>query len=51
MNNLSIPEKFKIDRLIHQKTYLVNGELKSWNGNTSRLFSLVDLEILEAKDY
>ena len=37
MNNLSIPEKFKIDRLIHQKTYLVNGELKSWNFFHSRI--------------
>ena len=41
MNNLSIPEKFKIDRLIHQKTYLVNGELKSWNGNTSDVYSTI----------
>ena len=41
MNNLSIPEKFKIDRLIHQKTYLVNGELKSWNGNTSAVYSTI----------
>ncbi len=41
MNNLSIPEKFKIDRLIHQKSYLVNGELKSWNGNTSDVYSTI----------
>lgn len=41
MNNLSIPEKFKIDRLIHQKSYLVNGELKSWNGNTSAVYSTI----------
>ena len=41
MNNLSIPEQFKIDRLIHQKTYLVNGELKSWDGNTSDVYSTI----------
>ena len=28
MNSLTIPEEFKIKRLINQKTYLVNGELK-----------------------
>ena len=41
MDNLSVPEKFKIERLIHQKTYLINGELKSWNGNTSDVYSTI----------
>ena len=41
MSSLIIPEEFKIKRLIHQKTYLVNGELKNWNGNTSDVYSTI----------
>lgn len=41
MSKASIPEKFKIKSLIHQNTYLVNGELKKWNGNTSEVYSTI----------
>ena len=41
MSIASIPEKFKIKSLIHQNTYLVNGELKKWNGNTSEVYSTI----------
>ena len=37
----SIPENFKITQPIHQKTYLVDGELKSWNGATSKVYSTI----------
>ncbi|MEC8535902.1 MAG: aldehyde dehydrogenase family protein, partial [Bacteroidota bacterium] len=36
-----MPENFKITQPIHQKTYLVNGELKSWNGTTSKVYSTI----------
>ena len=36
-----IPENFKITEAIHQKTYLVDGELKSWNGATSKVYSTI----------
>jgi len=41
MRKTSIPEKFKIKSLIHQNTYLVNGELREWNGNTSEVYSTI----------
>ena len=41
MSKISIPEKFKIKSLIHQNTYLVNGELRKWNGNTSEVYSTI----------
>jgi glyceraldehyde-3-phosphate dehydrogenase (NADP+) len=37
----SIPEAFKIKQLIHQKQYLVDGELKEWSGSTSEVFSTI----------
>ena len=30
-----IPNEYKIDALLHQKTYLVDGVLKNWTGATS----------------
>ena len=41
MSNTSIPEKFKIKSLVHQNTYLVNGELRKWSGNTSEVYSTI----------
>jgi len=43
MKNMAtaIPEEFQITDLIHQKKYLVNGELKSWEGNTTEVFSTI----------
>ena len=37
----NIPKAFQINNLIHQKTYLVNGELKKWNGATSDVYSTI----------
>jgi len=37
----NIPKAFQIDNLIHQKTYLVNGELKKWSGATSDVYSTI----------
>lgn len=37
----SIPEEFKIKTLVHQDTYLVNGELKKWTGKTTEVYSTI----------
>jgi len=37
----SIPEEFQIKTLLHQDTYLVNGELKKWTGKTTEVFSTI----------
>ncbi len=34
-----IPEKYQISEQIHQRTYLVDGELKPWKGNVTEVFS------------
>ncbi len=36
-----IPEEFQIKSLLHQDTYLVNGELIPWSGDTSQVFSTI----------
>src|SRR5690606_37786685 len=36
-----IPEAYKIQTLLHQKTYLVSGELKQWNGATTEVYSTI----------
>ena len=36
-----IPNEFKIDALLHQKTYLVDGILKEWKGKTANVFSTI----------
>lgn len=36
-----IPEAYKIHSLLHQNTYLVSGELKKWEGETSNIFSTI----------
>ena len=38
---MAIPEAFQIKDTIDQRTYLVNGELKSWSGNTTEVFSTI----------
>ena len=38
---LEIPEIYKIEALLHQKTYLVDGNLKKWTGATSQVFSTI----------
>jgi glyceraldehyde-3-phosphate dehydrogenase (NADP+) len=36
-----IPSEYKIDTLLHQKTYLVNGKLKDWSGISTDVFSTI----------
>lgn len=36
-----IPNPYKITSLLHQKTYLVDGELKTWNGKTTEVYSTI----------
>lgn len=36
-----IPNEFKIDALLHQNAYLVDGKLKEWNGKTANVFSTI----------
>jgi glyceraldehyde-3-phosphate dehydrogenase (NADP+) len=42
-----IPEAYKINSLLHQKSYLVAGELKQWQGDTSEVYSTIS----STKDY
>lgn len=37
----SIPKEFQIDTLINQETYLVDGELKQWKGETTPVYSTI----------
>ncbi|GMN05054.1 NADP-dependent glyceraldehyde-3-phosphate dehydrogenase [Croceitalea sp. MTPC5] len=37
----NIPEKFQITETIDQTEYLVNGDLKSWEGKTSEVYSTI----------
>jgi glyceraldehyde-3-phosphate dehydrogenase (NADP+) len=39
MNN--IPQEFQITSLLNQDAYLVNGELKKWNGKTTPVYSTI----------
>jgi len=36
-----IPEAYKINAPLHQNTYLVSGELKKWEGETSNIYSTI----------
>ena len=36
-----IPDEFRIEHPLHQSTYLVNGELLEWEGETSDIFSTI----------
>ena len=36
-----IPEAFRINEPINQKTYLVNGELKEWEGARADVYSTI----------
>jgi len=38
---LEIPEAYKINSLLHQNTYLVAGELKKWEGETTNIYSTI----------
>ena len=39
--NMENPGKFQITELLHQKTYLINGELVSWKGKTDNVYSTI----------
>ena len=41
MSTNSIPKEFQIKEQIHQRHYLINGDLKEWNGNTSEVISTI----------
>ena len=36
-----IPHQYKLQEQIHQRTYLVNGELKPWTGDVTEVFSTI----------
>ncbi len=36
-----IPEAFKVNSILNQKTYLVNGELKQWKGDSAKVYSTI----------
>ncbi|UKM64944.1 NADP-dependent glyceraldehyde-3-phosphate dehydrogenase [Flavobacteriaceae bacterium GSB9] len=36
-----IPQEFKIESIYHQNTYLANGELKHWEGDTAEVYSTI----------
>ena len=36
-----VPEAYKITSLLHQKTYLVSGELKEWKGEFTEVYSSI----------
>lgn len=36
-----IPKTFSIDSLLHQTTYLVDGQLKQWKGETAEVYSTI----------
>ena len=38
---MNIPTQYKITELVHQNTYLINGELKKWTGKTTEVFSAI----------
>ena len=38
---IEIPETYKIKSPLHQTTYLVNGELKQWTGDTAEIYSTI----------
>ena len=39
--NNNIPKEFQITDTIDQRNYLVNGELKSWKGKTTKVYSTI----------
>lgn len=41
MSKTAIPKEFQIKDPIHQKEYLVNGELKAWDGNMAKVLSTI----------
>jgi glyceraldehyde-3-phosphate dehydrogenase (NADP+) len=44
---MKIPTEYQITELLHQSTYLINGELKTWKGKTTEVYSTIS----STKDY
>ncbi|MEZ7946284.1 MAG: NADP-dependent glyceraldehyde-3-phosphate dehydrogenase [Flavobacteriaceae bacterium] len=38
---MNIPDQYNIKKTIEQKTYLVDGQLKSWSGETANIYSTI----------
>lgn len=38
---MGVPEKYKITSILHQKNYLIAGELKKWTGETADVLSTI----------
>jgi glyceraldehyde-3-phosphate dehydrogenase (NADP+) len=38
---MNIPQQYQIKDTVNQNTYLVGGELKSWTGATSEVYSTI----------
>ncbi|MDV7139001.1 NADP-dependent glyceraldehyde-3-phosphate dehydrogenase [Maribacter sp. TH_r10] len=38
---MAIPAEYKITEPLNQKTYLLNGDLKEWTGNVSKVYSTI----------
>ncbi len=38
---MNIPKHYKISNPIHQKNYLLDGELKTWTGKTTNVYSVI----------
>ena len=41
MGKLDIPSKYVVNEVYHQRTYLINGELRTWKGNTTEVYSTI----------
>jgi glyceraldehyde-3-phosphate dehydrogenase (NADP+) len=41
MGKSDIPSKYVVNKVYHQKTYLINGELRTWNGKTTEVYSTI----------
>ncbi|HEA22720.1 MAG TPA: NADP-dependent glyceraldehyde-3-phosphate dehydrogenase [Pricia antarctica] len=41
MSKVTIPNEFQITKPLHQKKYLINGELRTWEGETAKVFSTI----------
>ena len=41
MSFKNIPEAYKINTLVEQKTYLINGEIKEWSGKMTDVYSTI----------
>lgn len=38
---MNIPVQYQIKKLLHQRSYLINGQLKLWNDKTTEVFSTI----------